>query len=828
MTSTVTPGTNAPAARETGRDILDDTLIRFSHLEEGRREVLDASGIGVVIIDMERHVRYANRAALDMLGLAGYDGITLDSIFRDEAARAILQRQLADRKSGFLGNYSVQGYRPDGDTVPLEITGLPIPDEHGVVVGSLGLFRNMEQQQLANRIHEINRTVDDAAALLNALAEALKASFPFTRMSVSSFSRDKNHVNALFMYGHTDQGQRRWWFLNEDQKRWMMDPKATVIADLVEFMRQPLWGRFRDDPAVQEMLGAGIKSALRRDIRRGGDVVGSVTLLSTKLNGFTGSQRRAFEELPIDASVLQALSFIEARALKRRVELFKALNNCTTIFDACSVLARKVVENFGFSHVSILLCDRSEGRIRLLAQHWADEKDPIRLPDDYSQPIDEGILGRVIRTGTMQNVPNVLSDHDYTPSVSSSEVRSELCVPIFAEDDKSLVRWIINVEDTRECAFAADECDALDELAREVGGLIHRISVLYMLTESFEHASDAVFITNAALRVRRANAAAASLLGFKDASAIAGELDDVFADTQARHRLAGGPPGDLGEFIVRRIGERAAGAPDAPLTTIPVYVSRQDVPAGLTGSIFILRDTRAMRRTVELELLEKAAYEVAVETSSPLALAVCELEHIARVMAMAPSPPPTGPGSVDEMRRVSKVLRLLGRVRHGYSKLAMFNPRARPKPSELSRLNLRAEIEALAADLSESDRVRVSVEGDGVPTISGDHFQLGTIFEALLSELLRYAPESQPVEAVLAVTETQVTVTLRGFIRAQGPGSDAARQWSQARADLSIARPLIDEFMQFHRGDFSEATLPDQRTEFTLHFPTAAPSSSDP
>jgi hypothetical protein len=273
---------------------------------------------------------------------------------------------------------------------------------------------------------EINRTVDDAAALLNALAEALKASFPFTRMSVSSFSRDKNHVNALFMYGHTDQGQRRWWFLNEDQKRWMMDPKATVIADLVEFMRQPLWGRFRDDPAVQEMLGAGIKSALRRDIRRGGDVVGSVTLLSTKLNGFTESQRRAFEELPIDASVLQALSFIEARALKRRVELFKALNNCTTIFDACSVLARKVVENFGFSHVSILLCDRSEGRIRLLAQHWADEKDPIRLPDDYSQPIDEGILGRVIRTSTMQNVPNVLSDHDYTPSVSSSEVRSEL------------------------------------------------------------------------------------------------------------------------------------------------------------------------------------------------------------------------------------------------------------------------------------------------------------------------------------------------------------------------------------------------------------------
>ena len=823
MTSIATPGSGRAPSDEVGRDVLDDTLIRFSHLERGRREVLDASGIGVVMIDMERNVRYANRAALDMLGLSGFEGVTLESIFRDEAAREILRRQLQDRKSGFIGNYSVQGYRPDGRRIPLEITGLPIPDQHGVVVGSLGLFRNIEQQQLANRIHELNRQVGRAYDLLNGLADALKDSFQFERMSVARFSLDGNHVNAMFTYGHADEIQKRWYFLTEDQKRWMMDPRARIIPDIARFMDESVWSRFRDDPAVREMLQAGIKSALRRDVRRGGDVLGSVTLMSKQLNGFTEEQRRAFEELPIDATVLQALSFQEKQAMSGRIELVKALNGCTTIFDACSVLARKVVENFGWSHVSILQCDRSDDRIRLLAQHCEDERDPIRLPDDYSQPIDEGILGRVFRTRSMQNVPNVLTDHDYAPGVSSTDVRSELCVPIFAEDDQDVVRWIINAEDTRECAFAADECVALEEVAREVGGLIHRISVLYMLTECFENASDPIFITNAALRVRRANAAAAFLLGFKDKAGVAGDLADFFSDSQARTRLVGGPPGDLGEFVIRRVGERTADAPDASLTTIPVFVTRQDVPAGLTGSIFIARDTRAMRRTVELELLEKAAYEVAVETSSPLALAVCELEHIARVMAIPPSPPATGPGSHDEMRRVSKVLRLLARVRHGYAKLAMFNPRARPKPSELSRLNLRAEIEALAADLSEGDRVHVSVEGNGVPAISGDHFQLGTIFEALLSELLRYAPESQPVEAVLAVTDAQVTVRLRGFIRAQGAGSDAARQWSQARADLSIARPLIDEFMRFHRGDFAEATLPDQRTEFTLHFPTTAP-----
>src|SRR5206468_910506 len=145
-----------------------------------------------------------------------------------------------------------------------------------------------------------------------------------------------------------------------------------------------------------------------------------------------------------------------------------------------------------------------------------------------------------------------------------------------------------------------------------------------------------------------------------------------------RSRLIECAPGDLGEFAMRRAGERGEGESNGAVTTVPVFVSRQDFPAGLTGSIFIAHDTLAMRRTVELELLEKAAYEVAVETSSPLALAICELESLFR--ANAPGEPrqnaATSAVSSDERRRVDKVVRLLGRVRHGYSKLAMFNPKA--------------------------------------------------------------------------------------------------------------------------------------------------------
>ena len=116
MTSTRMSGSATPVGGDLGA--LDETVIRFAHLEDGRRDVFEASRIGVVVTDIERNVRYANRAALRMLGLPSNDGIKLESIFRDETAREILRRAARlIRSHGFLGNYSVEGRRPNNKHV---------------------------------------------------------------------------------------------------------------------------------------------------------------------------------------------------------------------------------------------------------------------------------------------------------------------------------------------------------------------------------------------------------------------------------------------------------------------------------------------------------------------------------------------------------------------------------------------------------------------------------------------------------------------------------------------------------------------------------------
>src|SRR5512144_1039369 len=128
-----------------------------------RREVLEQSSLAVVEIDMDRRVRYANPAALRMLGApSDYMGLPLDSVFVDDASQKKIDQEIARRRSGLIGNYRVVARRLlDGREIPIEITGLPVMDDHGKVVISIGLFRSLEEQALADAIRKISSPDQD-------------------------------------------------------------------------------------------------------------------------------------------------------------------------------------------------------------------------------------------------------------------------------------------------------------------------------------------------------------------------------------------------------------------------------------------------------------------------------------------------------------------------------------------------------------------------------------------------------------------------------------------------------------------------------------------
>ena len=92
-----------------------------------RREVLEQSSLAIVEVDMQVKIRYANPAAMRLLGApANYVGLSLDL---DEKSKKLVDQEIARRRAGFIGNYRVILRRfSDAREIPVEISGFPVAD----------------------------------------------------------------------------------------------------------------------------------------------------------------------------------------------------------------------------------------------------------------------------------------------------------------------------------------------------------------------------------------------------------------------------------------------------------------------------------------------------------------------------------------------------------------------------------------------------------------------------------------------------------------------------------------------------------------------------
>lgn len=770
-------------------------------------EVFDRSPVGVVISGPDRRIRYANAEAMRLLGVDGYAGQSLDDAFQDRDAKQLLREQLQLRREGLIGSYRVTLNRlSDGRPVHVDITGVPLTGPDGRFIGALGYFRSLDTETLVGAIHRLNSELEDGRKLLLEVAKLLAQTFHGDMVLVTQYSDNLHHANAFFVFRPGQERRqiewrKRWLALDDAQQEYTRKAETRAISGLREYLEAGVWQTVVGDPLVRAILEEGQVSSLSRIIRRRGAIIGTVSVLSRRPDAFSKRDCLLIDELPIDATIVHVLDFTRQQQDAKRFHLLRELTRSTTVKQACETLARRLVEIFGWSHVSIFRVDYSEGQIHLLAQH-SPPRDAILLPDGYQQPITEGILGHLVAERKLLNVGDVSNNPRYIRSVLAPDVSSELCCPISFERDDT-VRWIINVEDCNEQAFSDNECEWLSEVAAEVGALMERISDLHFLTGCFRSASDPIVVTGPNYEIRKANPAAAHLLGFKDARDLQGPIAGLFESEDAAKRACSTGDGDAGEFLLRR---KDQGEP-----SIPVHISRQKLPEHLGGTIFVLKDLRHLRRAVELELLGEVTYEVAAQTRTPLAFATAALERLRSRLDS---------GSAADL---DKALRQLGRVKQGYARLALFNRETQPTPAEFTSVDLVAEVRAVVADLPDAEQslVRVAAEGQS-PIVRGDHYQIGFVLETLLAALIRYAPEEEPVRGLVETRNGHASVTLSGYLPEPKDADPAtARLGSTVRADVRLARPLIDRFMAAHGGAMFERPGTDGRVQFVLEFPAS-------
>ena len=816
-------------------------------LGQMKRAVFDDSRIAVIQRDLQNNVLYANAAALTMSGVARVDQLRLDRLFAGEAGR-VLDEETRGRRNRELGAYRVTLTCQDDPErqVAVEVTGLPLMDDQGTVVGSLGFFRSLQHQVLSDQVRELTLSHAGRADLLPLVSEALRRELPFDLMLVSRVVEDDSAWESEIVFNHPPFRQdvpTAWYELNAAQRAFM-ESQCGGVHDFETVMSEPPWSDMADEPMCRQMHGMDLKSSMWRRITRGeGEderTVAIMTLLSRERGAYDEPHLALFNQLPLIEAVLCSLDHADRERDRRQLRMFRELNRCVDIQGACRCLSDALVEIFGWQHVSLFRIDSArEAIVRVASARRGDDGLAVDTGvswGDYSQGIGQGILGRVVRTVAPQKIPDVTRDAEYLPTPDGEPIRSELAVPIlFSEGER--VRFIVNVDDPRVNAFSREHVRQLADIAHEVAGAMERISDLTLMTECVNNVSDPIIATDAKLRIRRVNPAAEALFGVTRKALEGRSLLDLFQNPEPLAALLDGTEaGDrIGELRVCRAA--AAAVDEAPVVTPPetavpaasgasgmsaadagavsVFITRRDFPGKLGGHVFIARDLRPIRRSVQLEFLEETAYELAVETQAPLGMAMSCLEDQLEAAFASEAAREQARG-----RELQTVLRQLGRVKHAFTRLAMYNREARVASRVASTIRIDCEIDALLASLAASERRKVVFETAARKVeVEADHMQMHIVVESLLSVLLRAAPETAMVRLTLVPDDELVFLRLRGRLPPARRHGERFSAPEAAQADLRLANPLLGKLMKNQGGALKAGVLPDGDTEFVLSFP---------
>jgi PAS domain S-box-containing protein len=312
--------------------------------------IFEAIGDAVIVYDAEGHVLRANAAAHALfrpLGQPGYGALPVAERAalarpRDEAGRPVAPDAVPAarvlRGERFIGAAAVDvlTQMPEGREVLLNVTGAPMRDVGGQIVGGVTVSRDVaERRQLERRTHDaldallaMARTLvqppdghtEEAGALRGVgrrLVELTRDVLGCTRVGLVAFDPQQGVQRPLAVAGLSAELERLWWDSVDGMPA--SDPQAPTDPELV--------ARFLDGEVVLLDMTSppfdtlpnpfGIRTALFAPLRLAGDVGGVLSLDH-------GGAEHTYtpEEMALAGAVAQlaALVLERERLLRERAE----------------------------------------------------------------------------------------------------------------------------------------------------------------------------------------------------------------------------------------------------------------------------------------------------------------------------------------------------------------------------------------------------------------------------------------------------------------------------------------------------------------------------
>lgn len=461
----------------------------FENLEQMRAALQDAKEFSdglienandiIYVHDLEGRLTLINRAAEELTGYSREEmiGQPFTVILAPEYMEETLAKLRAPRGAPILP-YEAEIIARDGSRIPLEISMRPL-EEEGRIVGAVGLARDIRERKAAEAMTQ-RRTQELAAqsAISTTLSQSLDLN-EITQTMVREMARvfDVEQCGlVLFAHGYgelvaqerppdvADRGRVRVPLTNNPSMERIMETQQPLYIADVE--TDPLVADLREVLRQQD-----IRSMLLIPLISKGQVIGTVGLDSLgTLRTFTDEDIRLAQSLANQAAVaIENARLYEQTdaALAQRIKELSAIEeidrqlSSTLDYERVIELVLDNAMRATGAEAGMIALSETEGEVLtvLAARGYPDE-----LPIGRSWRTDQGVVGRVTRTGRPALIADVTQEPDYVAVVA--EARAELAVPILREDR---VLGVLNMESPAVGAFREEHLSFVEHLAEHAG-----------------------------------------------------------------------------------------------------------------------------------------------------------------------------------------------------------------------------------------------------------------------------------------------------------------------------------------------------------------------
>ncbi|HWQ47808.1 MAG TPA: PAS domain S-box protein [Methanosarcina sp.] len=190
------------------RDITDSKKAeeKLRESEEKYRNIVETANEGILIINDESIITYANKKMTDMLGYTLEEGIGRPVWdFADEEGKTILKQNLKKRLQGINESYELRLICKDGSSLWTLINAKSLFDKDGKFMGAISMLTDITERKMAEealermdkvRIKEIHHRIKNNLQIISSLLDLQAEKFEDENV-VEAFREGQNRVISM-------------------------------------------------------------------------------------------------------------------------------------------------------------------------------------------------------------------------------------------------------------------------------------------------------------------------------------------------------------------------------------------------------------------------------------------------------------------------------------------------------------------------------------------------------------------------------------------------------------------------------------------------------